>query len=814
MYWTPLSISYLVETILIFSVACHFLYRFIWQRENWQEARSTGLIAMTALGATGSTSLQLLSNSLHSFEGNLVLPWVGPAGAIAMTGFLLFAYYFLSPSGLGKWGGIVLTFLLSALVCMELFIAAERWELARFGIVEFREQWVDIPFAAGFGFSFLFFAAHLTKALARDLQVSASAGLARALMAIAWPPIKLTGQAAAARAFFYVSAMPLTIGLCILLRSYGVLDWLWAEILVCWFFLFSVAGFSLTYLKHIPERTSFRVKVIGVTLISVLSILCGVAWIIGSVYIDGFKNQHLPAEQSAIHFSPNARGGYSIAPTDYRFDTKFGRKIESGYDAVELPFIFPFLQQDYDTAYTHLSGVIGFEDLPKVRDFSNQFGPQPAIYALTAAIMESSNYQRGPGSGVFYKEDKGHVTFTWHDLASSMHPEDSYTFQVRLYESGAIDLVYKTLPKNPKPDVYRDAATPSMIGLVPAFLNRDITFVRFETDLPVETHANEGVMEYHRLDFLAYLDKIYGPIALFILVSSLAVLLVFPLFFRANLDLPLKKLILAVQQVIDGKLATEIGITHRDEIGFLASSFKKMAKAQHDLIQTLEEKVALRTVEVSEYAAKNARLEERNRLSRDLHDAVSQSLFSANLIASTLPELMEKDPRDGLRALDNIQRLNKDALVEMRQMLLELRPDALVSVPLGQLLQSLADDIETRFPVDISLVVEGDAELPEAVQLTLYRIAQESLTNAAKHAGAAKIELVFDGMQEQAMLTVCDNGKGFDVASQKLGHMGLQIMKERIMDIKGSLEIESAPGQGCQVTAIWFRETENLAHDT
>ncbi len=502
------------------------------------------------------------------------------------------------------------------------------------------------------------FVAHLAKTLARELQISIWSGLWRALVAIAWPPTKLTGDASAARAFFYVSAMPLLIGVCIVLRSYGVIDWLWAEILVCWFFLLAVAGFTLTYLNYIPERTSFRVKVIGVTLISMLSILCGISWIVGSVYIDGFKHQHLPTKQSALHFAPNQSGGFSISSADYRFQVNLGRKIDSGYGAIELPFTFPFYERDHDMAYVHLAGVVGFDFLPKGRDFANQFGPQPAIYALTAALMENPKYEGGTASGVFYKEDKDYVTFTWNNLVSSMQSSDSYTFQMRLYRSGAIDLVYKALPQDPKPDVYRETATPMMIGVVPGFQERNISLVRYLTDLPIETDATEGVMEYHRLDFLTYLDKIYAPIAWFILAACLTVLFVFPRFFHTNLDLPLQKLIAAVQQVIDGKLATEIGVTHRDEIGFLASSFKKMAKAQHDLIQTLEEKVALRTSEVSEYAAKNARLEERNRLSRDLHDAVSQTLFSANLIASTLPKLMERDTQNGLRALDDIQRLN------------------------------------------------------------------------------------------------------------------------------------------------------------
>lgn len=394
-------------------------------------------------------------------------------------------------------------------------------------------------------------------------------------------------------------------------------------------------------------------------------------------------------------------------------------------------------------------------------------------------------------------------------MASAYRRHERYSFQLRLYHGGTIELVFEDLPQGVSPDVYRADVTPMMMGIVPGFEGRRMSEIRFSENLPHQTAPGQGVIDYHRLDFLTYLDRIYGPIALFILIASLIILIILPRFFQINLDLPLKRLMASVQQIMDGKLSTEVGVSHRDEIGYLATSFRKMAVAQQDLIASLEDKVVKRTSEVTEYAVKNARLEERNRLSWDLHDAVSQTLFSANLIASNLPDLLQKDPERGMGALADIQRLNKEALAEMRQMLLDLREDQRTATPMGLLLQKLVDEIEGKFPVDISLQIEGDAVLPEVVQLNFYRIAQESMTNAAKHAGAGRVEVLFDGMAKQAMLTVRDDGKGFDTSVRKTGHMGLQIMRERIADVGGLLDIVSAPAAGCQVTAIWYDPTED-----
>ncbi len=126
--------------------------------------------------------------------------------------------------------------------------------------------------------------------------------------------------------------------------------------------------------------------------------------------------------------------------------------------------------------------------------------------------------------------------------------------------------------------------------------------------------------------------------------------------------------------------------------------------------------------------------EERNRLARDLHDSVTQVLFSANLTAEVLPQIWRRDPETGLKSLDNLRLLTRGALAEMRTLLLELRPSALIKTPLGDLLAQLTEAIVSRKMLPFQLSIQQIPTLPENVHLSFYRIAQESLNNIIKHA--------------------------------------------------------------------------------
>jgi len=194
---------------------------------------------------------------------------------------------------------------------------------------------------------------------------------------------------------------------------------------------------------------------------------------------------------------------------------------------------------------------------------------------------------------------------------------------------------------------------------------------------------------------------------------------------------------------------------------------------------------------------------ERSRLARDLHDAVTQTLFSASLIAEVLPRIWEKDPGEGRKRLDELRGLTRGALAEMRTLLLELRPASLLESELGDLLRHLAEATTGRAGAKVGLDIEGHRELPADVQIALYRIAQEALNNVVKHAQASKITLSLHMTPDKVAINIIDNGCGFDFTSASPDSLGLRIMKERAETIGAILSISSRTGDGTAVTVTW-----------
>jgi PAS domain S-box-containing protein len=194
---------------------------------------------------------------------------------------------------------------------------------------------------------------------------------------------------------------------------------------------------------------------------------------------------------------------------------------------------------------------------------------------------------------------------------------------------------------------------------------------------------------------------------------------------------------------------------------------------------------------------------ERSRIARDLHDSVTQTLFSANLIAGVLPKLWERNPQDGRRRLEQLHRLTSGALAEMRALLVELRPAALLEAPLGDLLRQLAEATTGRVGTNITCQVRGQLTMPPEMQVALYRIAQEALNNIAKHSRASEATVRLSLEPSRVELSVCDNGIGFDPASVPPDHLGVGIMQERAQSIGAQLRIDSRLGHGTSVQVMW-----------
>jgi signal transduction histidine kinase len=190
---------------------------------------------------------------------------------------------------------------------------------------------------------------------------------------------------------------------------------------------------------------------------------------------------------------------------------------------------------------------------------------------------------------------------------------------------------------------------------------------------------------------------------------------------------------------------------------------------------------------------------ERTRLAHDLHDAVSQTMFAASIIADVLPRIWDKNPEEGRRRLEEIKQLTRGALAEMRTLLFELRPAALADAELGYLLHQLAESITGRSRIPVEVFVEGECDLPAEIKVALYRITQEALNNVAKHAYATKALVNMKCKADEVFLVISDNGKGFDITKVKPESLGLGIMRDRVKGIGGQLTIHSEPGSGSEV---------------
>ncbi len=260
------------------------------------------------------------------------------------------------------------------------------------------------------------------------------------------------------------------------------------------------------------------------------------------------------------------------------------------------------------------------------------------------------------------------------------------------------------------------------------------------------------------------------------------------------------------------KWRTYIGVPIQDTRGklsgvlsILGETDDQLTTEEVTLLSSIADHIglAVENVRLRHQAEQTAVLEDRQRLARELHDAVNQSLFSASVIAETLPRLWERNPSLVQQNLSDLHRLIRGALAEMRMLLLELRPTSMENAVLGDLLQQLVDGVKGRTQLDVSLQIQGQGNFPTRVKKNLFRIAQEALNNIVKHARAQHVKLILNQDEDITTLCISDDGQGFEARHVDGGHLGLQIMRERADNIGADLTISSHPGQGTEIVAIW-----------
>ncbi|GJM40055.1 MAG: sensor histidine kinase YhcY [Ardenticatenaceae bacterium] len=257
-----------------------------------------------------------------------------------------------------------------------------------------------------------------------------------------------------------------------------------------------------------------------------------------------------------------------------------------------------------------------------------------------------------------------------------------------------------------------------------------------------------------------------------------------------------------VPLAVKGRAIGGIGVAHAEPDSFTPH--------HADLALTVANQAAITMVNAHLYeqAQTLATLQERQRLAQNLHDAVNQSLFSASLIAEVLPRLWERKPDEGRQSLEDLRRLTRGAMAEMRGLLVELRPLVLTDSELDDLLRQLGDALTGRTNVPVAVTVTGQGVLPAEVQVAFYRLCQEGLNNIAKHAGASQVTIDLEYEVSSVELHIRDDGCGFNPALIPSGHHGLSIMRERAKAIGAQLSITSQLDRGTNIFLRWTETPE------
>ena len=219
-----------------------------------------------------------------------------------------------------------------------------------------------------------------------------------------------------------------------------------------------------------------------------------------------------------------------------------------------------------------------------------------------------------------------------------------------------------------------------------------------------------------------------------------------------------------------------------DEIGELTRNLSGMAEQLQALFHTRDEL---------------SRVEERNRLARDLHDTVKQQTYAVRMQLTAAKNLLESNPYSAMEHIEAALQLNR----ETQLIIDELRPAALEGKGLGHALVEYATRWQEHTGIIVRTSVSDERSVPLDVEQVLYRVLQESLSNIARHAEAESVELTLCKTPNKVTLIIADNGQGFDPASVSPNSLGLSGMKQRLVEISGKLMVESTLTVGTKVIA-------------
>ncbi|WP_162297114.1 sensor histidine kinase [Sporolactobacillus pectinivorans] len=293
-----------------------------------------------------------------------------------------------------------------------------------------------------------------------------------------------------------------------------------------------------------------------------------------------------------------------------------------------------------------------------------------------------------------------------------------------------------------------------------------------------------------------------------LLISSLVFAFSFTVFFAIEMNFLIKNYRTARNQLesIDlfiktlsaGKLSARIKVENSGTINRVEQSLNELADKIDTQVKSLQRLVD-ENIEMNAKIKNEAVTEERQRLARDLHDAVSQQLFALSMLASAAEKTIHTNPDLAAENIADVSDIARKAQGEMRALLLHLRPVRLNNESLDKGLERLIRELDGKTVIQFEASIDPVAGLSKGVENHLFRLSQEALSNALRHSEATRVVLSLHERDQLVTLTVFDNGRGFDLKQEKIASYGLKTMRERAEEIGGHFLLTTHKGEGTSV---------------
>jgi len=618
-YLTPTAISDLA--LLIFAVfITGYLAYLIWQTRQ-KRPFQTIFLALAFAFISGYILLDFLNQTLYPDLAYWFLPLQSVSMTIGMVWLLQFAYRMPMPNPQWRRESRLVFGVTLLLPLWEIGYAAHRYIALTKGNIVYRPGDIDFLLVAVFIWLIIIF---LRQTVHTDTHPSSTAP-GTSVWRKLWKPQNRAARAARRMAF--ITLLPVALTAVLILQSKYDLSTTTGSILLSVGLLFAMLLFILVYLNYLSEQTNFMIRLSAITLVFFLGVLVAVGQAMTPSFIASYNNDNLLTAPQTIRFTPNANGGYNIAKIPYNYERFYnaygeeipGKQLTYGEELhVQLPlsFEFPFYNQTWSELFMNKRGYVAFGKVRNQRDTKFRYGSAPSIYMVgTGDLIQTEKL-----SGMYAHEMPDHLTLTWLEMSALQNPDQQYTLQLRLYDSGIFEITVINLPATTQYDIYDRWKSARLLGALPG-VNETVCdtiakcvalfsittpeHIRFNDDLAWSGGTNGTIEDYH-LDFRTALHNFLMPLFWLILFSAALVIAGLPLAFRQNLVKPLNNLLAGVQQVNNGRLDTHIPVIIEDEFGYLTHSFNKMAADLNNQIINLEDRVAKRTMQLSENAAQLA----------------------------------------------------------------------------------------------------------------------------------------------------------------------------------------------------------------